>query len=55
MKLTLIARGYQINRVDGYLDVRTRAAVYKYQLAIGMPANGKATPDLLAALNTFTE
>ena len=55
MKLALIARGYEINRVDGDLDARTRAAVYKYQVASGMPANGKVTPDVLAALNISTE
>ena len=55
MKLTLIARGSEINCIGGYLDVRTRAAVYKYQLTIGMPENGKVTPDMLVALNTFTE
>lgn len=55
MKLALIARGYEINRVDGELDARTRAAVYKFQVARGMPSNGKVTPGVLAALNISTE
>lgn len=55
MKLALIARGYEINRVDGDLDARTRAAVYKFQSANGMPANGKVSPEVLAALNISTE
>jgi len=55
MKLSLISRGYAINTVDGEIDARTRAAIYKFQAASGFQPDGKVTPEVLAALNIATE
>jgi His-Xaa-Ser repeat protein HxsA len=50
-QLALLARGYDLGTVDGRLDAKTMAALYKLQNALGMPANGKLTPEVLTALN----
>lgn len=50
-QLGLLARGYDIGTVDGQVDAKTMAAVFKLQNSLGMPANGKLTPEVLDALN----
>ncbi|MGF1457086.1 MAG: lytic murein transglycosylase [Alphaproteobacteria bacterium] len=42
--------GYGVGDVDGVIGARTRAAVRAFQSAKGLPADGFATADLLAAL-----
>ena len=50
-KLALMARGYEVSSVDGTLDAKTMAAIYKFQQAHGMSPNGRVTPEVLTALN----
>jgi lytic murein transglycosylase len=42
--------GYDIGGIDGVIGPRTRAAVTAVQQQLGLPADGVATPDLLARL-----
>ncbi|WLS02729.1 lytic murein transglycosylase [Shinella oryzae] len=46
----LQAHGHDVGKIDGILGSGTRAAIQKEQLRLGMPADGWATPALLAAL-----
>ena len=50
-QLALLARGYDVGTVNGQVDPKTMAAVYKLQNSLGMPANGKLTPEVLEILN----
>ena len=50
-QIALIARGYDVTSVDGALDARTMAAIYKFQEANGMNPDGRVTPQVLTALN----
>ncbi len=46
----LAARGYDVGKIDGILGARTRDAVQKEQIRLGLPADGWPTPALLANL-----
>ena len=50
-QLALLARGYDVGTVNGQVDAKTMAAIYKLQNSLGMPANGKLTPEVLDILN----
>jgi lytic murein transglycosylase len=43
----LQARGYDVGKIDGILGARTRDAVRREQLRLGLPADAWPTPDLL--------
>ncbi|MGV6840115.1 MAG: lytic murein transglycosylase [Planktomarina sp.] len=46
----LQARGYDVGKIDGILGAKTRDAVQKEQLRLGLPADAWPTPALLAKL-----
>lgn len=46
----LVARGYDVGKVDGILGANTRAAIRQEQIRRGMPADGWPTRQLLSAL-----
>ncbi len=46
----LVARGYDVGKVDGKLGAGTRKAVKEAQLKLGMPADSYPTPELLKRL-----
>jgi His-Xaa-Ser repeat protein HxsA len=50
-QLALLARGHDVGAVNGELDARTRAAIFKFQSASGFAPDGKLTPQVLSALN----
>jgi hypothetical protein len=45
-------RGYDVGRIDGNIDEQSRAAIRQYQTDAGLPADGKATQELLAHIET---
>jgi hypothetical protein len=46
----LSKRGYDVGKIDGVLGARTRAAVRREQLRLGLPADAWPTPLLLSRL-----
>lgn len=46
----LAARGHDVGKIDGILGARTRAAVQKEQIRLGLPADAWPTRQLLKAL-----
>ncbi|SIO52101.1 lytic murein transglycosylase [Rhodovulum sp. ES.010] len=46
----LVARGHDVGGIDGILGAKTRAAVQKEQLRLGLPADSWPTPELLNRL-----
>ena len=46
----LVKRGYDVGGVDGFLGLKTRAAVKDVQLKLGVPADSFPTPALLGRL-----
>ncbi len=46
----LIARGYELGKADGRLGGATRAAIRRFELAAGLPADGWPDPTLKKAL-----
>lgn len=48
----LVARGYDIGKVDGKLGLGTRAAVKQVQLKLGVAADSYPTPELIERLRT---
>lgn len=46
----LAARGHDVGKVDGILGAKTRVAVQREQLRLGLPADAWPTPDLLRKL-----
>jgi peptidoglycan hydrolase-like protein with peptidoglycan-binding domain len=46
----LAARGYDMGKIDGILGAKTRAAVQKEQMRLGLPADAWPTAALLNAL-----
>ncbi|MDY6812321.1 MAG: lytic murein transglycosylase, partial [Pseudomonadota bacterium] len=46
----LIARGYELGKADGRLGGATRAAIRRFELAAGLPADGWPDPTLKAML-----
>lgn len=46
----LVARGYDVGKIDGILGSRSRAAVQAEQLRLGIPADAWPTPALLKKL-----
>lgn len=46
----LVARGYDVGKVDGKLGAGTRKAVKEAQLKLGLPADSYPTPDLMKRL-----
>jgi lytic murein transglycosylase len=46
----LMARGYDVGKIDGILGAATRGAVQKEQIRLGLPADAWPTPALLDAL-----
>lgn len=53
LQTQLLRLGYDIGAADGVIGSRTRAAVSDIQTRLGLPANGVATPELLARLRTL--
>ncbi len=45
--------GYSPGTVDGYLDIRTEAAIQDFQLDHDLRIDGRATPELLKALEAM--
>ncbi len=50
LQKALVARGYDVGKVDGILGANTRAAVKAVQAQLGMPADSYPTPELLQKL-----
>ncbi|NKJ07753.1 MULTISPECIES: lytic murein transglycosylase [Rhizobium] len=50
LQTKLVARGYDVGKIDGILGSGTRIAIQKEQFRLGMPADGWATSALLGAL-----
>ncbi len=50
MQRALKSKGYYTGVVDGKFGQKTRSAVYRYQKAIGLPADGKPGNKTLSAL-----
>ncbi|MEJ8572299.1 lytic murein transglycosylase [Microbaculum marinum] len=50
LQKALVARGYDVGKVDGIIGANTRAAVKAVQAQLGMPADSYPTPDLLQKL-----
>ncbi len=50
LQTKLVARGYDVGKIDGILGSGTRVAIQKEQFRLGMPADGWATTALLNAL-----
>lgn len=50
LQTKLMARGYDVGKVDGILGTLTREAVRKEQLRLGLPADAWPTEELLAKL-----
>jgi lytic murein transglycosylase len=50
LQTKLQALGHDVGKIDGILGGGTRVAIQKEQQRLGMPADGWATPDLLARL-----
>jgi lytic murein transglycosylase len=50
LQTKLDARGHDVGKIDGILGSGTRGAVQKVQEELGLPADGWATPALLAAI-----
>ncbi|MGO4354236.1 peptidoglycan-binding protein [Rhizobium sp. RAF36] len=48
----LIRRGLYNGTADGVIGPRTSAAILFFEETVGMPQNGEATPEVLAALQT---
>lgn len=48
----LDALRYDVGQVDGVFDVSTRFAVVAFQKVMGLPRSGRATPDVLARLDS---
>lgn len=46
----LQARGHDVGKIDGILGAKTRAAIQKEQIRLGLPADAWPTPDLLQRL-----
>jgi lytic murein transglycosylase len=46
----LAARGHDVGKVDGILGAKTRVAVQREQMRLGLPADAWPTPDLLQRL-----
>lgn len=46
----LVARGHDVGKIDGILGAKTRLAVQKEQMRLGMPADAWPTPALLSSL-----
>ncbi len=46
----LAARGYDVGQIDGILGAKTRVAVQKEQIRLGLPADAWPTSDLLSRL-----
>ena len=51
LQTLLEGRGHDVGGIDGIIGAATRAAVRAEQKALGLPADGWPTPELLAALN----
>ncbi len=50
LQTKLVARGYDVGKIDGILGSGTRVAIQKEQFRLGLPADGWATTALLNAL-----
>ena len=50
-KVALLVKGFDVGTLDGQLDARAMAAIFKFQKSIGLPPDGKLTADVLSALN----
>lgn len=50
MQRALKSKGYYTGTVDGKFGPKTRSAVYRYQKAIGLPADGKPGNKTLSSL-----
>ncbi|SCB08910.1 lytic murein transglycosylase [Rhizobium hainanense] len=50
LQTKLVARGYDVGKIDGILGSGTRVAIQKEQFRLGLPADGWATAALLNAL-----
>ena len=48
---TLLARrGHDVGKIDGFLGLKSRAAVKKEQIRLGLPADSYPTPELVQRL-----
>ena len=49
-QIALLAKGYQVGRVNGELHARTVVALYHYQEDAGQDPSGKLTDEVLSSL-----
>jgi lytic murein transglycosylase len=50
LQKALVARGYDVGKIDGIIGANTRAAVKAVQAQLGLPADSYPTPELLQKL-----
>jgi lipoprotein-anchoring transpeptidase ErfK/SrfK len=55
MEAKLDAMHYSVGKVDGVYDTLTSQAVIAFQKVQGLPRTGRATPDVLAAVNAASQ
>ena len=54
-QLALLAKGYSVGTIDGEVDAKTVAALYRYQTDQGMVPSGKLTSDTLSSLGIVAQ
>ncbi len=54
-QVALVARGYEAGPINGNLQAKTMAAVFKFQRDSGLLPDGKLTPEVLTALNVVAK
>lgn len=54
-QIALAAKGYDVGAMDGQIDARTVAALYRYQGDQGMVPDGKLTNEVLSSLGIVAQ
>lgn len=54
-QVALVARGYETGPINGNLQAKTMAALFRFQRDNGLLPNGKLTPESLTALNVVAK
>lgn len=55
VQLALFTRGYDVGAVDGTLNPKTVAAIYRFQKSIGLIPSGTLAPEVLDALGVVAQ
>jgi len=50
LQTLLVKRGHEVGKIDGFLGLKSRAAVKAEQIKLGLPADSYPTPELVARL-----